>query len=64
MTCESPARSRTRWPCFSLAWVEAVELSSSCDVYHARLVFAGGEVTCVLVVRGQAEPERLNGWLN
>ena len=27
-----------------LAWSEAVELDSSCDVDHAGLVFAGGEV--------------------
>ena len=27
-----------------LAWPEAVELDSSCDVDHAGLVFAGGEV--------------------
>jgi hypothetical protein len=31
-----------------LAWPEAVELDSSCDVDHAGLVFAGGEVAGLL----------------
>jgi hypothetical protein len=31
-----------------LAWPQAVELDSSCDVDHAGLVFAGGEVAGLL----------------